>query len=132
MKKRNHLKLQKNHPSVITDHKKNKSIGFVSGLAFGTAVAIGAAFFYKTKKGQKLRKQLAGHYDDAIGYLSQILKDTKKHAKKLELDLEKSSQLVNKKTQKFKKRVKLQTQQTQQTVSTARRAFKQLGKPLLK
>jgi len=138
LKKRNPPSPQKKQPSVTQENKKKKSIGFVSGLAFGTAVAAGAAFLYKTKKGKQFRKQLAGHYDDAHGYLGHLIKDIKKQAKKLELDLEKSNQVVDKKTKVVKKKVKSQTQiakvksQTQIASTTARRVFKRLGKPLVK
>ncbi len=108
---------------------KKKSLHFVSGLALGTAVAAGAAFLYKTKKGKKVRKLFAGHYDDAKGYLDNLVKDVKQQAKKLEKNMDKSNQVVAKKTKTVKKKV---TDQTDSAVDTARRVFKRLGKPLLK
>jgi gas vesicle protein len=103
---------------VIQDKSKPRSIGFVSGLAVGTVLAAVAAFLYRTKKGQKIRLLLADHYRDALDYFDSLVKDMKKEAKKLEKNLQHSTQTIEKKTKT--------------TAAAARRVFKRLGKPLLK
>lgn len=103
---------------MVQDKSKPRSIGFVSGLAVGTALAAVAAFLYRTKKGQKIRLLLADHYRDALDYFDNLVKDMKKEAKKLEKNLHHSTQTIEKKTKI--------------TSAAARRVFRRLGKPLLK
>jgi len=109
----------------VTDEKK-KSTNFVIGLALGTAVAAGAAFLYKTKKGKKIRKHLEANLDDVKGFLFQFLKDIKLKAKKLESQIESSNQKTLKQTTTLKKKVKKTTDTIKKNV------FLKSGKPLAK
>lgn len=59
--------------------EKDKSLHFTTGLLLGTAVAAGATFLYKTKKGQLARKifqhHLKGIVDDIKTKSQQIIPD---------------------------------------------------------
>jgi gas vesicle protein len=102
----------------VVESENKKSIGFVSGLALGGIVAAAAAFFYKTKKGRVIRQRFSRDYDSAVVYLGKLVKDIKKEAEKLELDLERSNRVIERKTKSV--------------AAKTRKVFKHLGKPLAK
>jgi len=103
----------------VTDETHKKSTNFITGLAIGTAVAAGAAFLYKTRKGKKLRKNLEENLDDAKGFLAAHLEDVKKKAKKLESQMSESSQEVKNPPRSTRKKL-------------TKKVFSQSGKPLAK
>lgn len=111
-----------------SQHPK-KSINFISGMALGTAVAAGAAFLYKTKKGKKVRKLLKNHYAEAQTFINQLVKDVKQQAKKLESTLEANSDEIESKSKTVKKKL---SRQLKKTAASARHVFFKSGKPLVK
>ncbi len=110
--------------------KKKRSLHLASGIALGAAVAAGATFLYRTKKGKKLRKELAEHLDDAKGFLSSHVENIKKKAKRLEASLEENNQETIKKSLATKKKIAKQLKSTSTTVR--KKVFLKSGKPLAK
>lgn len=109
--------------------EKNKSLHFTSGLLLGTAVAAGAAFLYKTKKGKQVRKLLKNHYTEAQTFINQLVKDVKQQAKKLESTLETNTDEIESKSKTVKKKL---SRQLEKTAASARHVFFKSGKPLTK
>lgn len=96
------------------DDEKDKSLHFTTGLLLGTAVAAGATFLYKTKKGKLARKIFQHHLKD-------IVEDIKTKAQQVIT--------VDPETKIIKKQL---TKEIKPIVAVAKRVFFKSGKPLLK
>lgn len=93
--------------------EKDKSLHFTTGLLLGTAVAAGATFLYKTKKGKLARKIFQHHLKD-------IVEDIKT----------KAQAVVNvEETKIIKKQL---TKEIKSVAAVAKRVFFKSGKPLVK
>ncbi|MEK7622553.1 MAG: YtxH domain-containing protein [Patescibacteria group bacterium] len=96
------------------DDEKNKSLHFTTGLLLGTAVAAGATFLYKTKKGKLARKIFQHHLKD-------IVDDIKTKAEAVVN--------INPETKIIKKQL---TKEIKSVAAVAKRVFFKSGKPLVK
>lgn len=110
-------------------NKQNKSLHLTSGLILGTAVAAGATFLYKTKPGQKLRKEFASHLEPAKDYLADLIEDIKQKTQQLEADLEKSQKKVSSKTKRQRSKTRRQIKKTADNIK--KKVFLKGGKPLV-
>ncbi len=102
--------------------EKDKSLHFTTGLLLGTAVAAGATFLYKTKKGKAVRKVFNHH-------LKEIVDDIKTKAQEVEAALDIDQATVDQKTKAVKRKL---SQEFKSVAAAAKRVFFKSGKPLVK
>lgn len=100
---------------------KNKTVPFASGLLVGAAVAAGATFLYKTKKGKQVKKVLSGYYHEAKEHLGEVIDEVKKdtQTKTLPAAVEKIAQ---KEVKVVKRKIKI----------LKKKVFRKSGQPLVK
>ncbi len=67
----------------MTSHQQQKDSGFTVGMFLGTLFGGGALFFFGTKTGKKIKKQLQAEFKEGNFDFEAIKKDTQRKIEKL-------------------------------------------------